>query len=148
MKVYRWLQNAGKIATVITVSFGLIASPVYADSQPVYNRGSFVSDNFAKLYLKPNSKAYWYIENMGVLANGSEGRIRETYCDLQTCVKPVKDEENDDKFVRLEVHPFTLTNSQYINANLSEDVDGADGDPVYGGQTYPGAWNPTVGHPV
>jgi hypothetical protein len=82
---------------------------------------------------------------MGTLSDGSAGRIREHDCDMQTCVQRIDD--GTDQFLRIEDFPTTTT-VNYTNANVSEDIDGADGDPIYGGQTYPGAWTPSYQHPV
>ncbi len=152
MRVKKLSDSLGR-AIVVGAALAMAMMPlqtVYASSSNGksghFNRGVSVFDDFNNLYLRPDDKAYWYIEQMGTLANGSEGVAREVECALQTCVKSMH--EDGEKFVRLEVHPHVLTNNQYTNANLSEDFDGADGDPVYGGQSYPGAYNPTVGHPI
>jgi hypothetical protein len=144
MRFMNAIAQAGKITGVALLTFSVgLFNPVMATT--LYNRGIEVYDDFTHLFTRPNPGAYWYIENMGTLADGTEGRVREEYCALQTCVRPVND--NGDQFVRLELFP-TPANSNYHNANLSEDVDGADTDPVYQGRKYPGPWNPTFMHPV
>ncbi len=125
----------------------LAATPIFAAPNQ-FDPGVRVFDKFndEKTILQPDKGSYWWIDGQGTLPDGSAGRVRGTNnCDLQTCVSIQQDDE--DSFVRLQTFPTTTT-VNYTNANLSEQIDGADGDPIYGGQTYPGEWNPTPNHPV
>lgn len=139
---------AATVASAVLLT-GLVASPVFA-SQNVFNPGVYVFDDFnkEKTILQPEKGSYWWIDGQGTLPDGSAARVRgEDNCDLQTCVHLFDQDDNNEGFVRLQNFPTTTT-VNYTNANLSEQIDGADGDPVYGGQAYPGEWNPTSNHPV
>jgi len=130
--------------TILAVAPLAVASPLHAAS--TFNPGTYVYDDFETFVYQPNPGAYWWVDGQGTLPDGSWGRVRnENNCDLQTCISHITEGENG--FMRIEGGP-TTTVTNYTNVNFSEVVDGADGDPVYGGQTYHGPWNPTFLHPV
>jgi hypothetical protein len=149
MRMKNLAGRAITIASTIVVGGLAVVSPAFADHN-TFNPGVSVFDNFdaKKSILQPKENAYWWIDGQGTLPDGSAARVRgENNCDLQTCIQIVKKDDNDDSFVRIKGSPTTTT-TNYTNANMAEVVDGADGDPVYGGQTYSGPWTPSFNHPV
>jgi hypothetical protein len=134
------------LATV-AVSGMLSVSPIIA-AEASFNPGVSVFDDFSNrnTLMSPHEHGYWWIDGQGVDKDGNPARVRDNQaCKQQTCVKIMQDSSVND-FVRLEGVPTTTL--EYVNANLAEEVDGADTDPAYMGQVYPGDWNPSVGQPV
>ncbi|OGG11808.1 hypothetical protein A2Z00_01955 [Candidatus Gottesmanbacteria bacterium RBG_13_45_10] len=147
MKRYLGGLLAGAVLLVVLGCF----SPKALAAPNRFEPGTLVFDNFnkEKTILQPEEGSYWWIDGQGTLPNGDPARVRgEHNCELQTCVQIYRQEDGESyEAVRLTGYPTTTT-ANYTNANLSEGIDGADGDPVYGGQAYPGPWNPTPGHDV
>jgi len=132
-----------KAASISMMATALLLSPVavFADEGGGhYDPGTLVVDNFNHLYYRPDTRAYWYVENRGY-SNGDEVNTRETACANQTCVEQLNTPE-DGNFVRLEVQAHNHA-GYFTLANLSEKEDGLGGV-----NNDIGAWTPTVGHPV
>jgi hypothetical protein len=147
MQIKHHIVQATTALATVAVSGVLSASAVIA-AGPSFNPGVSVFDDFNErgTLMSPHEDGYWWIDGQGVDKDGNALRVRDNQaCKLQTCVRIVQDSSVND-FVRLEGSPTTTTH--YVNANLADKVDGADTDPEYSGQTYPGDWNPSVGHPV
>ncbi len=147
MNIKHWVARSITTVSAVMIASLSAVSPALALPNN-FDRGVYVYDKFNNedTILQPAEGAYWWIDGQGTLPNGDPARVRgEDNCDLQTCVQIV--EEGEDGVVRLQGFPTTTT-ANYTNANLSEDIDGADTDPLYMGQAYPGPWNPSPGHSV
>lgn len=145
MRLSRSVKAAIKLFTVSAFLFVFaIANPILASGLPslaYYDEGTFVVDAFNKLRIRPNPKAYWWLEHIGN-ENGVQTLAREVECAMQSCI--TIESEGWNKFLRLEM--LANNNVDILTlVNFSENLDNYD-NPTPG--SLPGSWSPTLGHPV
>jgi hypothetical protein len=137
MRVKELSRSAAKVVAVGIIALAMLIQPQLVSANSTqHNPGSIVYDNFGKLYLRPDNKAYWWTNFTG-LENGQFTFAQNVECAAQGCINI--EHENNEKYLRilLKQHPYT---GVFTISNFSELQDG----------TYPaqGNWNPELGKPV
>ncbi|MFS8130351.1 MAG: hypothetical protein ACMG57_00065 [Candidatus Dojkabacteria bacterium] len=97
---------------------------------------TFIHDNFSSLYLKPDTRAKWWLINW---AGQNNQPVRtEDYCGLASCIKAMK--ENFSTFVRLSTFPGSQSGF-FVNADMAELHTGFPSQGT-------GTWTPSYHHPI
>src|SRR6185369_2094684 len=126
------LANALVSAATVVVMTSVISSTVLADSPKIL-------DNFNNIYLKPDSKANWWIINWGANPAGYQDRT-EGLTGSASSAELVRDDAHDDNFLRTSLFPQSVPGF-FNNVDVAELHTGFPSEGI-------GQWTPTVGHPV
>ena len=125
-----------QVAVGGAVTAAMFLSAVSGVSATAFN-GELHLDNFNTLYLKPDERAEWWINNF------LGGARYEEFCNPgnESCVSLVTNENPGDHFARFNLPPSVAASNMFVEAAMSELR-------TYGVTGAPGIWFPTVGHSI